>query len=269
VPEVYCDAEFAYVGVNVTQPVLDGRTATPAELPFTECGFERIDHKSVINDWTDPTRLDGAGRDEFAELARTFTGCDAAAAYTVISRNPATAVDHSDFAPITTVHSDYTHDYRPMVTEDGRAYENFLGPALARYGLSKADVRSASRLMMLQLWRNVGPERPDYPLAFCDARSLSEPQRRMPVLLPEYAGERLDFEVFVFLAPHEGQPDRWYTFPSLRANEAVLLRTYDSARADADLPFWTPHCAFRDPAVPDGTEHRRASIEMRALCLWN
>jgi hypothetical protein len=155
-----------------------------------------------------------------------------------------------------------------MVTEEGRAYENFLRPALARYGLSKDDLRSASRLMMLQLWRSVGPERPDYPLAFCDARGMVDDRRRVAILLPEYAGERLDFEAFAFFAPPAGQPDPWYTFPGLRATEAVLLRTYDSERADAGRPFWTPHSAFRDPSVPDGVEHRRASIEMRALCVW-
>jgi hypothetical protein len=267
-PEVFCDAKFDYVGVKVMQPVLDGRKVSAADLPFDECGFQLIAHQSAVTDWTDDKALDKVGRDEFGELAREFTGCDAAGVYTVISRNPATAKTEADFAPILSVHSDYTHDYRPMVTEDDRAYANFLGPVLARYGLSKADLRSASRLMMLQLWRNVGPERPDYPLAFMDARDVSDPARRFAVLLPEYAGERLDFEAYVFFPP-EGRTDHWYTFPALRSDEAVLLRTYDSERADAGLPFWTPHSAFRDPAVPDGVEHRRASIEMRALCVWH
>jgi hypothetical protein len=51
-------------------------------------------------------------------------------------------------------------------------------------------------------------------------------------------------------------------------DEAVLLRTYDSACADAGRPFWTPHSAFRDPSVPETPENHRASVEMRALCLW-
>jgi hypothetical protein len=267
--EVFCDAEFDYAGMKVIQPVLDGRTVAADEIPFTECGFERIDHKSAVTDWTDTSALDSVGRDEFGELARAFTGCDAAAVYPVISRNPATAKDEKDYAPILSVHSDYTHDYKPMVTEDGRAYENFLLPALTRYGLTKQSLRSASRLMMLQLWRNVGPERPDYPLALCDARDVTDPRRRIAILIPEYGGERLDFEAYAFFPPHDGQTDRWYTFPSLRTNEAVLLRTYDSDRAAADLPFWTPHSAFRDPTVPAGVETRRASIELRALCVWN
>jgi hypothetical protein len=155
-----------------------------------------------------------------------------------------------------------------MVTEEGRPYQGFLLRVLEQHGLTQDDLRSASRLMLLQLWRNVGPVRPDHPLAFCDARDVTEPDRRISILVPEYGGERLDFEAFAFRPPAEGQVDHWYTFPSMHADEAVLLRTYDSACADAGRPFWTPHSAFRDPAVPEAPESRRASVEMRALCIW-
>ena len=41
----------------------------------------------------------------------------------------------------------------------------------------------------------------------------------------------------------------------------------DSARVGTDQPFWTPHSAYRDPAVALGAPSRY-SIELRATCLW-
>ena len=39
--------------------------------------------------------------------------------------------------------------------------------------VSSADVESASRILTLQLWRNLGSDLMDYPLAFCDGRSVA------------------------------------------------------------------------------------------------
>lgn len=270
---VFCDASFNYAGeadvAPVVMPVFDGRAVGADVLPFDECGFQLIAHESAeVHDWSELAAIDGAGADEFASLARSFTGCDEAIVYPSILRNPAVAERVEDYAPILYVHSDFTDDYRAMVTEDGRPYQPFLLRVLERYGFTQDHVRSASRLMMLQLWRNVGPVRPDHPLAFCDARDVTAPERRVPILVPDYGGERLDFQAFAFRPPAPREVDHWYTFPAMASDEAVLLRTYDSARAEQGLPFWTPHSAFRDPAVADAPENRRASVEMRALCLW-
>jgi hypothetical protein len=270
---VFCEAAFNYAGpeggVAVVQPVLDGRAAAPGELPFETCGFQLIAHPSTaVTDWADQGMIDGPGALEFAELARSFTGCDVAMIYPSILRNPAVSKRVADYAPILFVHSDFTDDYRGMVTEDGRQYQAFLLRVLERHGLTQDDLRSASRLMMLQSWRNVGPVRPDHPLAFCDARDVAAPERRFAILVPAYGGERLDFEAFAFRPPAAGDADHWYTFPSMGPDEAVLLRTNDSACADAGRPFWTPHSAFRDPSVPEAPENHRASVEMRALCVW-
>ncbi|HET9689518.1 MAG TPA: CmcJ/NvfI family oxidoreductase [Acidimicrobiales bacterium] len=270
---VWCEARFSYAGgteaVPLVMPVLDGRAVPKADLPFDECGFELISHRSeAVSDWTDHAAIEHAGAEEYAAFARAFTGCDAAAVTPTILRNPATATRVADYAPILSVHSDFTDDYRAMVTEPGRPYQAFLGRVLGRYGLTIDDVRSASRLMVLQLWKNVGPTRPDHPLAFCDARDVADPDRPVAILIPEYGGERLDFQAYVFRPPAEGRADHWYTFPGMGVDEAVVFRTYDSARAEAGLPFFTPHSAFRDPAVAATPENRRASVEMRSLCIW-
>lgn len=266
----FCEADFNYLGddgfATLTQPVLDGREASPGDLPFDQCGFELVEAPSSVTDWSDAEQVDGLAAAEFADLARDRTGCDHAVVVNVIFRNTAQAERVADHAPILFVHSDYTDDYRGMVTEDGRTYQPYLQESLARRGLDQEVVRAASRIMVLQSWRNVGPVRPDHPLALCDARDAG-PERCVPFRIDEYGGVEAGFSTYGFRPPDSGT-DRWYTFPSMGADEAVLIRTYDSALADVGGRFWTPHSAFRDPGVEDAPANRRASVELRALCIW-
>ena len=202
-----------------------------------------------------------------AAFAVDFTGCDAAVVFPVIPRSREAAERVADYAPIEFVHSDFTDDYGPMVTEPDRPYRRFLDPLLEEHGIARTTVTEASRLMVVQWWRNVGPQEADFPLAMCDAECVP-PERLMRQMLPYYGGLRLDFEIFAVRPPGTGDTDRWYTYPQMRPDEVVVLRTYDSACVADGSHFWTPHSAFRDPHVPDGVEHRRVSVEARALCLW-
>lgn len=266
----YCQASFNYTGetdlVAVEQPVADGRTVAADLLPFDACGFQLIEHRSAVTDWSDREEIDGRAATEFASMAKDFTGCDVVAVFDAIQRNPTEADRTADHAPILFVHSDYTDDYLGMVTDPDRPEQPYLQRALDRANLDQDALRSSSRLMVLQCWRNIGPTDPDYPLAVCDARDAGR-ERCVPFLIEEYGGEQAGFFTFGFRPPATGA-DHWYTFPSMGVDEAVLLRTYDSACADADRPFWTPHSAFRDPGVPDEPGNRRASVELRALCVW-
>lgn len=265
----YCDATFHYAGdeglISVVQPVHDARAAEG--LRFEDCGFARMESRSAVTDWTDSGQVDAIHGPEFRDFALGFTGADRALVYPCIIRSPRMASVVEDYAPIQAVHSDFTDDFGEMVTDPSRPYQSFLQPILDANGLSYEDVGSAARLLMLQTWRNVGPVEADHPLAYCDARSVPE-SRLGRVRVDEYGGQRLEFEAFVAQRPNAGATDEWYTYPQLHDDEVVLLRTYDSERAERSLPFWTLHAAFRDPHVPDAAGHRRESVEMRALCLW-
>jgi hypothetical protein len=58
-------------------------------------------------------------------------------------------------------------------------------------------------------------------------------------------------------------PDhRWFYFPKMTADEALLLKCYDSA-TDGRARF-APHTAFVDPTTPEDAPPRE-SIELRAL----
>jgi hypothetical protein len=58
---------------------------------------------------------------------------------------------------------------------------------------------------------------------------------------------------------------RWVYFPQMRADQALLLKTYDSA-VDGRARF-VGHSAFEDPTTP-ADAHRRESIEVRTMAFF-
>jgi hypothetical protein len=57
---------------------------------------------------------------------------------------------------------------------------------------------------------------------------------------------------------------RWFYYPAMRADEALLLKCYDS---HGDAARFTAHTAFDDPTSrPDAAV--RESIEVRTLAFW-
>lgn len=246
--------------------ILDGRAELPADS-LDERGFTLMRHESAVADWYDEAHLDEVYRPEMRALASEVSGADHVIAYPALVRSPQEAAATPDYAPIEFVHSDFTEDYRAMATSPDRPYRRFVEPILAEHGLDLDLLGRASRLELLQFWRNTGPLNADRPLAVCDARDMAR-ERCLPFLVPEYGGQPLAFETFAFAPPSEDRPDHWYTFPAMASDEVLVFRTYDSQRADDGRPFWTPHTAFRDPNVAGAAGHERTSVELRTLCIW-
>jgi len=184
-----------------------------------------------------------------------------------IKRGPEQARQHDDLAPIAFVHSDFAAGYDDLVR---RSYDqperDGAMRALERNGLTAADVAAASRLVILQFWRNLGAAKMDFPLGFCDARTVT-PSDTRPIPVTDYAGSGVDFEALAVLGPIEASPYRWYAFPELQHDEVVAFRTYDTDLVERGATWFTPHSAFRDPDVEIGRP-ARSSIELRAICLY-
>ncbi len=153
-----------------------------------------------------------------------------------------------------------------MIEAEDRPYRDFIIPLLDKAGLSQQDIRSASRVMMLQLWRNLGDPQPDTPLAVCDARTVPRTQLGT-LLLEQYAGQTIELETFYAEVPQQKGQNHWYTFPDLKVDEVIAFRAFDSDYMAKQKPFWTMHSAFEDP-VAGPAAPARESIEMRVLCLW-
>ncbi|MGA1108640.1 MAG: CmcJ/NvfI family oxidoreductase [Pseudomonadales bacterium] len=249
--------------IAVTQPMRDARAAL-ASLSIETQGFTLSRHRSQIEDWDDLDHVNQVHGPEIGRLTQTLTHADAVIVYPVIARSVARALTEPDHAPIPIAHSDFTEDYRAMGRNPARPYRHFLEPLMRAQGVTYDDLNRATRLQLLQFWRNVGGPNPDQPLALGDARCFPS-QRLHRETVEDYAGERLAFETFLVRAPLNPADDHWYVFSDLGLDEVIIFQTYDSRAEEAGRPFWTPHCAVQSP---DAKATPRKSIEMRALCLW-
>jgi hypothetical protein len=269
---VFCRASLNYLSpvaaMAVTREVeiLDGRAE---ELPGWEtCGFELVEHPSAVRDWSDDDEIAAVHHAEAEALAEAMTGCEHALVSSHIKRGPDQARQHHDLAPITFVHSDFAPSYLDLVRGSFRRDENEgAARALARQGIGADAVEGASRVVILQLWRNLGPAKMDHPIAFCDARTV-RPDDAKAFPVSDYAGSGFDFEALGVCAPEETGRHHWYAFPELQRDEVVAFRTFDTDLVRAGSTFFTPHSAFRDPDVPVGKPARQ-SIELRATCIWS
>lgn len=224
-------------------------------------------HTTAVSQWSDDDELAEVHHLEMEELARTMTGCDVALVSNHIKRGPDHARRHQDLAPISFVHSDFAAGYDDLVRQSYTDVEREgTRRTLERNGVTADDVAAASRLVILQFWRNIGAAKMDFPLAFCDARTVSPADGR-PIAVNDYAGSGTDFEAIAVLAPTAASPYRWYAFPELSDDEVVAFRTYDTDLVERGATWFTPHSAFRDPSVEIGRP-ARSSIELRAICLF-
>jgi hypothetical protein len=115
-----------------------------------------------------------------------------------------------------------------------------------------------NRFAEINVWRAIRGPIESSPLALCDARSLVVSDI-VPIDL--VCRERVG-EIYGFL--YNPKP-RWYYFPRLERDEAILLKCYDS-KEDGRARF-TAHSAFQDPTSPVDAAPRE-SIEVRALVFW-
>jgi hypothetical protein len=264
----YCQATMNYLGGLQTVPVevsiKNGRLAH--HLSWQKNGFELINSTSAVQNWSNDAEVARVYYDEMSMLARALTDCDHALVASHISRNPEQAELHEDYAPIAFVHSDFTDNYGDLLINRYRRNSAEAAAALASSGITVDDMARARRLLILQFWRNVGPEQMDYPLAFCDAQSVSRADMHS-IHVPNYAGGDFAFDTFAVTPPPTQDAHDWYVFPDMTPDEAVAFRTFDSEMAAAGAPYWTPHSAFLDATAGEHAPARR-SIEVRATCLF-
>jgi hypothetical protein len=134
---------------------------------------------------------------------------------------------------------------------------------------------ASGRFAIINLWRNIAAEPvATQPLALCDAVSVRP--EHLVVFEIHYA-DRIGENYF---AKHD-DGHRWYFYPGLTRNEALLIKQWDSAgrlarskgaQPDADAANGEPctfsfHSAFEDPATPPDAPERW-SIEVRCVALY-
>lgn len=212
-------------------------------------GFELLRRPSAVTEFDDPAHVRAVYYPEVAAEVWAATGAERVIAFdhNVRSRPRAQGGETAVKEPVKRVHNDFTAS---------------SGPARAAAELAAAGIDPAvlegQRFALVNLWRPIRAPVEESPLAFCDARSLAaEDFVTADLVYPDRVGEIYQFR-------HRPE-HRWYYFPRLAPDEALLIKCYDSA-TDGPARF-TAHSAFDDPTSPPDARPRE-SIEVRTLVLY-
>jgi hypothetical protein len=185
--------------------------------------------------------------------------------------------------PALIVHGDYTLTSAPQrlrdLTKPPRTNDTLRGilqegQALIRAEQAASVLADKGRFAIINVWRNIAPE-PVYtnPMALCDAQTVRPED--LVVFEIQYQ-ERIGENYFAkYSSGH-----RWYYYPQITRDEALLIKQWDSAgpmarsqgaNADASDPqapcTFSFHTAFEDPATPPDAPDRW-SIETRCFVLY-
>jgi len=224
-------------------PIRDARPIA-SSLSLDREGFALLREASKVDNFYDDNEV---RRDYYPEVERVIgqaTGADRVFVFdhTVRRRVPG-AEDRRDGLrqPVSRVHVDHTKASGPQRVRD-------LLP-------DEADELLRGRLQVINLWRPIRGPLLDAPLALCDARSVAAKDLvASDLVYPNRIGETYAVR---YDAAH-----RWYYIPAMAADEALLIKCYDSL-TDGRARF-APHSAFLDPTTPEDAPPRE-SIEIRTL----
>ncbi len=224
-------------------PIRDARPLA-GSLSLDREGFDLIEHRSATRDFYNEDQINQIYYPEAERTLKNATGADRIFIFdhTVRRRVPG-AEDRGGGPrqPVARVHVDHTARSGPQRVRD------LLG--------DDAEKLLRGRVQIINVWRPIrGPLR-DAPLAVCDARSVhAEDLVPSDLVYPDRTGETY--------AVTYNQAHRWFYFPDMQPDEALLLKCYDS-KNDGRARF-APHSAFSDPTAPADAAPRE-SIELRTL----
>jgi hypothetical protein len=215
-------------------------------LSLDEQGFIFVEHQTKVSDFFDLAELESVYYPEIEQLIQSLSGASRVVIFDHTLRSGDEAEREAKLIrePVLSAHNDYTE---------------FSGPQRVREILpGEADALLARRFAIIQVWRAIDQPIRINPLAVADAKSI----------------EMDDFMLAERRYPHRvGQTyrlkyspkHRWFYFPEMGRNEALVFKVYDSAK-DGRAPF-TPHTSFEDPTAPPNAPPRQ-SIEARALAFF-
>jgi hypothetical protein len=218
----------------------------PGDFVLERNGFRFVRHDTKVVDFFDDDEVRGVYYPEMEALVKAETG---AARVEVFDHTLRTADEELREAakirdPVRRVHNDYTE---------------WSGPERVRTFLpDEADQLLRRRFAVIQVWRPIRRPVESWPLAIADAQSIAPEslvvtERRYP--------NRVGQTYAITWDPAH----RWYWFPRMRPDEALVFKTYESEKAGRAR--WTAHTAFEDPSTPPNARPRE-SIEIRTLAFF-
>ena len=215
-------------------------------LSLDEQGFVLVPHATEVADFFDLEQLRSRYYPEVERLIRSTAGATRVVVFDHTLRSGDAAQREAKLVrePVLSAHNDYTEWSAP----------NRLREVLPE----EAEALLARRFAIIQVWRAINQPIRSNPLAIADASSV-EPA---DLLIAE---RRYPHRVGQTYQLRYSPKHRWFYFPEMRRDEALIFKVYDSQR-DGRARF-VPHTAFDDPATPAGAAPRE-SIEARAFAFF-
>lgn len=225
--------------------VRDGRRSA-CEFSLDQNGFVFVEHRTAVKDFFDPEELKSVYYPEVEALITDVSGAKRVHVFdhTLRSGDEGEREARLIREPVLSAHNDYTE---------------WSGPNRVRELMGdEAESLLRRRFAIIQVWRAISQPIESNPLAVADAGSIAVEdllvaERRYP--------HRVGQTYRLKYSPRH----RWFYFPRMRRDEALVFKVYDSAK-DGRARF-TPHTSFDDPSTPPGAPPRQ-SIEARALAFF-
>ena len=226
--------------------IRNGRTAVN-ELTLDRQGFSLVHHQSRVSNFYDPEEVTRLYYPEVEQLLKETIGATRVHVFdhNVRCRPMAKRGENGAREPVKFAHNDYTLNSGPQRVRD-------LLPA-------EGENLLKHRFAEINVWRPIRGPVEESPLAVCDATSMT---------LQDFVATDLKYrdrtgEVYsvVFNPNH-----RWFYFPKMEPDEALLLKCYDSA-VDGRARF-TAHTGIDDPTTASDAAPRE-SIEARTLVFFD
>jgi hypothetical protein len=233
------DSETHRVAVHNGRP-LAGR------FEFEREGFRFLPHPTKVRNFFDDAEVRRVYYPECEALIKQVSG---AKRVVVFDHTLRTASDEQREAQkirdiVSRVHNDYTEWSGPQRVRD------IMG--------AEAAELLRGRFAVIQVWRPINHPVESHPLAICDAQTV---RPESLVVNERRYRDRIGQTYAITYDP--GQ--RWYWFPRMRPDEALVFKVYESLRDGRAR--WTAHTAFADPSAPPAARPRE-SIEIRTLAFF-
>jgi hypothetical protein len=225
--------------------VHDARALSPAPSLDVQ-GFTLARFDSAVENLYDTAAVRLHYYREVEQLVRRVTGAARVVAFDHNVRCARLAAQGEDAVqkPVKFPHNDYTERSAPQRVRD------LIGGA-------EAERLLRERFAVINVWKPIRGPVQEAPLAVCDAGSI-RPGDLLPTDL-RYRDRTGEVYSLRFNPEH-----RWFYFPYMQAEEALLLKCFDS---DPGCARFTAHSAFDDPTSPPGAPARE-SIEVRTLAFY-
>jgi hypothetical protein len=213
---------------------------------FERDGFRFVRHQSRVADFFDEEELRRVYYPEMEALIKAESGARRVHVFdhTLRTDDGGLREERKIREVVRRVHNDYTEWSGPQRVRD-------LLP-------EEAEELLKHRFAVIQVWRPIRHPVESWPLAIADAQTIAPESL---VVTERHYRDRVGQTYAITYDPRH----RWYWFPHMRPEEALVFKTYESARDGRAR--WTAHTAFENPlSQPDARP--RESIEIRSLAFF-